>query len=80
MVKRTGRYGSFWGGSRYPGCQGTQPFKIDHEGQPCRHCGTPVVRRGPYQAAEARRKLLRLVVQVSSLQGCLPRGSSQAVL
>jgi len=45
MVKRTGRYGSFWGCGRYPGCHGTQPFKIDHEGQPCRHCGTPVVRR-----------------------------------
>ena len=42
-VKRTRRYGSFWGCSRYPGCHGTQPFKIDYAGQPCRHCGTPVV-------------------------------------
>ena len=42
-VKRTSRYGSFWGCSRYPGCRGTQPFKIDHAGQPCRHCGTPVL-------------------------------------
>ena len=45
-VKRTGRYGSFWGCSRYPACHGIQPFKIDHAGQPCRHCGTPVVRQG----------------------------------
>jgi len=45
MVKRTGRYGSFWGCTRYPECRGTRPFKIDHEGQSCRHCGTPVVRR-----------------------------------
>ena len=44
-VKRTGRYGSFWGCSRYPGCHGTQPFKIDYAGQPCRHCRTPVVRQ-----------------------------------
>ena len=44
-VKRTGRYGSFWGCSRYPGCHGTQPFKIDHAGQPCRHCRTPAVRQ-----------------------------------
>src|ERR1035441_1953226 len=42
-VKRTGRFGSFWGCSRYPGCHGTQPFKIDQAGQPCRHCQTPVV-------------------------------------
>ena len=45
MVKRTGRYGSFWGCSRYPGCHGTQPFKIDRQGQPCRHCLTPVIRQ-----------------------------------
>ena len=44
-VKRTGRFGSFWGCSRYPGCHGTQPFKIDHAGQPYRHCRTPVVRQ-----------------------------------
>ena len=44
-VKRTGRFGSFWGCSRYPDCRGTQPFKIDHAGQPCRHCRTPVVRQ-----------------------------------
>jgi DNA topoisomerase-1 len=44
-VKRTGRYGSFLSCSRYPQCRGTQPFTIDHEGQPCRHCGTPVVRK-----------------------------------
>jgi ssDNA-binding Zn-finger/Zn-ribbon topoisomerase 1 len=44
-VKRTGRFGSFWGCSRYPGCHGTQPFKIDYAGQPCRHCRTPVVRQ-----------------------------------
>ena len=42
-VKRTGRYGSFWGCSRYPNCRGTQPFKIDHAGQSCRHCQTPVL-------------------------------------
>jgi ssDNA-binding Zn-finger/Zn-ribbon topoisomerase 1 len=44
-VKRTGRYGSFWGCSRYPGCHGTQPFKSDYAGQPCRYCRTPVVRQ-----------------------------------
>src|ERR1017187_6439707 len=44
-LKRTGRYGSFLGCSRYPQCRGTQPFSIDHEGQPCRHCETPVVRQ-----------------------------------
>ena len=44
-VKRTGRFGSFWGCSRYPACHGTQPFKIDHAGQPYRHCRTPVVRQ-----------------------------------
>ena len=44
-VKRTGRFGSFWGCSRYPDCRGTQPFKIDYAGQPCRHCRTPVVRQ-----------------------------------
>jgi hypothetical protein len=33
-VKRTSRYGSFWGCSRYPGCHGTQPFKIDRQGHP----------------------------------------------
>ena len=42
-VKRTGRYGSFWGCSRYPGRHGTQPFKIDHAGQSCRHCQIPVL-------------------------------------
>ena len=44
-VKRTGRYGSFWGCSRYPGCHGTQPFKIDHAGQPCHQRQTPVLRQ-----------------------------------
>jgi hypothetical protein len=36
----------------------------------------------PHEAAEAeaRRKLLRLVVQVSGMQGYLPGGSGQAVL
>ena len=42
-VKRTGRFGSFWGCSRYPDCRETQPFKIDHAGQSCRHCQTPVL-------------------------------------
>ena len=28
-----------------PACHGTQPFKIDYAGQPCRHCRTPVVRQ-----------------------------------
>jgi len=46
MVRRTGRCGSFWGCTRYPQCRGTQPLiKIEHEGQPCRYCGTPVIRQ-----------------------------------
>ena len=35
----------FWGCTRYPRCRGTQPPKIDREGQPCRHGGTAVIRR-----------------------------------
>ena len=80
-VKRTGRFGSFWGCSRYPGCHGTQPFKIDHAGQPCRHCRTPVLHQTHAKPPKARPGKLRpLVVQVSRLQGRLPGGSSQAVL
>src|ERR1035441_1357288 len=51
-VKRTGRFGSFWGCSRYPSCRGTQPFKIDHAGQPCRHCGTRVLHRSEEHTSE----------------------------
>ena len=42
-VKHTGSFGPVWGCSRYPACHGIQPFRIDHAGQPCRHCGTPVL-------------------------------------
>jgi hypothetical protein len=36
MVARSGRYGSFWGCSRYPGCRGTRPMGRRSRSSPTR--------------------------------------------